>query len=268
MVQRRANLLCSHRGILPKGTFMIIDVTSENLEEYPPTCFMNPDQQGFRIKRAWLEKRFQEGLRIKVLVDETDEKIHGLIEYVSGENAWRAVDARDYIFIHCLWVHPRTWRNRGFGSTLINEVMDDARGTLGVSVITSDGPFMASSDIFRNQGFEVVDEEGDYQLLVKQLHKGDLPVFKNTKEQQKKYMGWHILYSNQCPWVSRFIHELDPAMIDPLSLTITELKTPEQAQNAPSIYAAFNLIHDGKLLADHYISATRFFNIIKKETMK
>lgn len=34
---------------------------------------------------------------------------------------------------------------------------------------------------------------------------------------------------------------------------------------APSIYATFNLINNGKLLADHYISLTRFNNIIKKE---
>ncbi|MFC2163543.1 YoaP domain-containing protein [Acidobacteriota bacterium] len=43
------------------------------------------------------------------------------------------------------------------------------------------------------------------------------------------------------------------------------LKTAEQAQSAPSIYGVFNLIYDGTLLADHYISKTRFKNIIKKK---
>jgi hypothetical protein len=46
---------------------------------------------------------------------------------------------------------------------------------------------------------------------------------------------------------------------------VTELKNAEQAQNAPSIYATFNLIYNGKLLIDHYISNTRFLNIINKE---
>ena len=50
-----------------------------------------------------------------------------------------------------------------------------------------------------------------------------------------------------------------------LKLNIVELTSPKEAQNAPSIYATFNLIYDGKLLADHYISARRFTNIIKKE---
>jgi hypothetical protein len=50
-----------------------------------------------------------------------------------------------------------------------------------------------------------------------------------------------------------------------MELNITELETAEQAQNAPSIYSVFNLVYDGKLLVDHYISNTRFLNIIKKE---
>ena len=39
----------------------------------------------------------------------------------------------------------------------------------------------------------------------------------------------------------------------------------ETAQNAPSIYASFNLVYNGKLLANHYISSKRFLNIINKE---
>ena len=50
-----------------------------------------------------------------------------------------------------------------------------------------------------------------------------------------------------------------------LELKLTELETASQAQNAPSIYAVFNLVHDGKLIVDHYISTTRFLNILKKE---
>jgi hypothetical protein len=48
-------------------------------------------------------------------------------------------------------------------------------------------------------------------------------------------------------------------------MQITELKTPADAQNAPSLYSVFNLINNGKLLADRYISLTRFNNILKKE---
>jgi len=46
---------------------------------------------------------------------------------------------------------------------------------------------------------------------------------------------------------------------------MTELENAKQAQNAPSIYTTFNLVYNGKLLVDHYISNKRFLNIIEKE---
>ena len=48
-------------------------------------------------------------------------------------------------------------------------------------------------------------------------------------------------------------------------LNLFELKTAKDAQNAPSVYASFNLVKNGRLLADHYISSKRFQNIINKE---
>jgi hypothetical protein len=78
-----------------------------------------------------------------------------------------------------------------------------------------------------------------------------------------------MVYSNQCPWVVRSIDELsEVAEKYKLKLNVSEMKTAREAQNAPSIYASFNLIYNGKLLSDHYISKTRFENIIKKEILK
>ena len=203
-------------------------------------------------------------MKIKILFDEEDKKIHGYIEYTSGENAWRAVDAKDYLFIHCIWINPNNYKNKGYGSKLIKECINDAQGKNGLAVITSDDAFMASKDIFLKNGFKVISEDGKQQLMVHQLKKGSLPKFKDYKKQLDKYMGWYIVYSNQCPWVARFINELDSKTINQLKLKITELKTAKQAQDAPSIYSVFTLIKDGKILADHYISSTRLSNIIKK----
>jgi len=48
-----------------------------------------------------------------------------------------------------------------------------------------------------------------------------------------------------------------------LEIKLTKLKNARQAQDAPSTYTAFNLIYNGKLLVDHYISSRRFLNIIE-----
>jgi hypothetical protein len=78
-----------------------------------------------------------------------------------------------------------------------------------------------------------------------------------------KYQGLHIIYSRQCPWVARFVSETgDLLRQQGIGVAITEIKSAAQAQAAPSPYAVFNLVHDGTLLAAHYISGTRFNNIL------
>ncbi len=243
----------------------IVDVNLTNIEHYPPRCFLNPKNEGYRRKLEWLRKRFEEGLAVKLLYDEESKKDHGFIEYVPGENAWRAVEANGYLFIHCIWISPNDYKKKGYGSRLIQECVRDAEGKLGVAAVTSDGPFMATKEIFLKNGFTIVEEREKDQLLVMQLKKGPLPRFKDHEARLKKCRGWHIVYSDQCPWVARFIQELDHDVVADLNLKVTRLTTPMQAQSGPSIYSVFNLIHDGKILADRYISKTRFNNILKKE---
>ena len=53
-----------------------------------------------------------------------------------------------------------------------------------------------------------------------------------------------------------------------MDLKVTKLETAQEAKNAPSGFGVFNLLHDGKLLEDHYLSATRFKNILKIKLKK
>jgi len=244
---------------------IIIDVDSQNIEKYPATCFMNPNDQGYKTKKEWLLKRFSEGLKIKLLYVENDKKCHGFIEYVPGEYAWRAVKAKGYLFIHCIWVSPNIFKKKGNGSLLVQAVIEDAKkqGKYGVAVVTSEGSFMAGKDLFIKNGFQsVAKAQPSFELLMKPLKKGPLPEFNNWEKQLNSLKGLNIVYSNQCPWVARFIREVGGKKKD---LNITEQKTAKDAQNAPSPYSVFNLVYNGKMLADHYISMTRFQNILKKE---
>jgi N-acetylglutamate synthase-like GNAT family acetyltransferase len=247
---------------------IIIDVNEDNIAQYPPTCFLNPKNVGYQIKAEWLKERFKEGLKIKALYLENDKKCHGFVEYVPGEYAWRAVEAKDYLFIHCIWVSPNKFKNKGYGSLLVAECVKDAekQGKAGVAVVASDGPFMANKELFVKNGFREVQASGVFTLLVKQLRKAAEPKFKDCENQLSSCEGLTIMYSNQCPWVARFMSELAETIAGKdLKVDVVELKTAEQAQAAPSVYAVFNLVNNGKLLADHYISNTRFMNIVNKE---
>jgi len=104
----------------------IIDVTENTIDKYPPVCFLNPKNEGYQIKREWLQGRFSEGLKIKLLYLETEKKPVGFIEYVPGEYAWRVVDAAGYMFIHCIWISPNKYKEQGYGSRLVEECIRDA----------------------------------------------------------------------------------------------------------------------------------------------
>jgi hypothetical protein len=247
----------------------IVTVDADNISKYEPTCFLNPKNEGYQIKREWLKKRFAEGMKIKLLYVEGEKKPVGYIEYVPGEYAWRAVDAKGYMFIHCIWISKNKYKEMGYGSQLIEEAIKDAKSSNmnGVAAVTSEGPFMTGKDVFLKNGFKsVASVEPSFELMVKTFNKGPEPKVRDWESQLDKYKGLNILYTKQCPWVARFIDELDDIVKKKgVKLKITEIKTPKDAQNAPSLYATFNLIYNGKLLADHYISARRFENILKKE---
>lgn len=250
---------------------IVINIDHKNISQYSPgpTCFLNPNHEGAQKRLEWLIKRFSEGLKIKLLYSERDRKVAGFIEYIPGENAWRSVDAKGYTFIHCIWTYPNKYKNKGYASLLIKDCIEDAKrqGKIGVAVITSEGSFMAGKDVFLKNGFEsVASAEPSFELMVKTLKKGPLPKFMDWGKQLSTYKGLNIVYANQCPWVARSIEVLaETAKEKGLKLKVTELKTAKQAQNSPSVYAVFNLVYNSKLLADHYISNTRFLNIINKE---
>ena len=250
----------------------IVGLNSENIAEYRPACFLNPKNEGYQKKLEWSKKRFSEGLKIKLLYLEKEGKCIGFIEYIPGEYAWRAVDAEGYMFIHCMWISPNKYKRKGHGSLLVGECVKDAKkeGKYGVAVVTTEGPFMAGKALFlKNEFKSVAEAKPSFELMIKTLEKGPLPKFKDWEKQLSKYEGLHIIYANQCPWVARSIKDVSEiAKKKGLKLEVTELKNAEQAQNAPSIYATFNLVYNGKLLADHYISSRRFLNIIDKEIIR
>lgn len=245
----------------------IVEVTADNLSENPGAiCFINPKQKSYHKKVDWLTEQFDYGLKIKLLYIQEEKRPVGFIEYVPGEHCWRAVNAKGYMFIHCLFTNGKKYQHQGLGRLLLEEAEKDAREMLGVAVVTSAKAFMSSNQLFLKNGYTVISESGKEQLLLKQNKDDPLPTINNWQKELEKYQGLNIVYSKQCPWVARFIDDVKPFLEkENLVPKIVELKTPAQAQKAPSLYAVFNLIYNGKLLADRYISTTRFMNIVRKE---
>jgi len=212
----------------------------------------------------------KKGLRAKFAVD-AENRPCGYIEYLPGEYAWRGVSAPGYLFIHCIWTFSKGAQNRGVASALLRDCVEDARqtGRRGVAALARNGPWLASSAVFLKNGFKVAaTAEPDYQLLVRKLEDAapDPKFTGNWERKLEKYKkGLTIIRSQQCPHIAKFADDISAAAFEEYRLKprIVELKSHRDAQNAPTPYAVFAIIYDGRLLADHQISLTRFRNIMR-----
>lgn len=246
----------------------IIKVTRKNVGEHPGViCFINPKHESYHHKIDWLSEQSTNGLAINLLYLEGVKSPVGFIEYIPGKYCRRAVDAKGYLFIHCLWTNGKKYQHQGLGKQLIESVEKEAKGMYGVAVVTSDSSFMANRNIFLQNGYLLTAESGKEQLLVKTFKKSPMPSIHPWEEELRAYhdRGPTIVYSKQCPWVARFIDEVKPILTEvDVEPTFIELTTPSEVQHGPSLYGAFAFINKGKLLADRYISTTRFKNIVAK----
>jgi len=245
-----------------------IDISPENVTEHGFFCVKNTKSKEFELKKEWFEKSYNEGFRIKIMLNEAGKQI-GYIEFVPAEYAWRPIEAADYMFIQCLFMYSNKDKNIGNGSLLVNAVEEEAKklNLKGFCTMTSKGTFMADKRLFEKNGFIQVDKLERYELMSKKFNENAAdPKLIDWTKYRDKYQGWHLLYANQCPWHSKSVSALhEVAKEFKTNLNIKKITSSLEAKEAPSGFGTFSLLHNGKLLEDHYLSATRFRNIIQKE---
>lgn len=123
------------------------------------------------LKTKWLEKKKEQGLRVKLARNENDE-IVGMIQYIPIENA--PVQGKDLYYIYCVWVHAYKegvgdHRKKGIGKQLLEAAEIDAR-ELGAKGIVAWGiilPFFIRSKWFKKHGYKKVDRDGISELVWK-----------------------------------------------------------------------------------------------------
>jgi hypothetical protein len=244
-------------------------VGPENLSDCGIGCIASPKHEGSKRKIDWLQERFSEGLRFLLFRDGKGKPL-GFLEYVPGECAWRPVDAKSWLFVHCLWVYPKGQAVGGLGGRLIQACIEEGRkaGVRGVAAMASDGPWMVGKQLFLKNGFEQVAERGRFQLLVHRLNKGPAPRFREIDPKWSGHRGLHIVYAPQCPYLPKSVEDVSAmARENGLKVKVTVLRSAREAQGAPSYYGVFNLLWNGRLLSDHYVSKGRFRNLLKKEIL-
>ena len=238
-----------------------------NLSDCGIGCLKDRKNDGFQRKVQWLRQRFNEGLRCLLFRDGDGQPL-GFLEYVPGEYAWRPVDAAGWLFVHCLWVNPKGQKIGGLGSRLIRACLEEARqaDAFGVAAMVTDGPSMAGKEVFLKNGFQVVGSADRFQMVACRLKDGPEPRFRDLASNGPRSRGLQVVYCNQCPMLSKSVRGLSEVAAEyGLELKVTELKSAREAQCAPSYYGVFNLLWNGRVVADHYVSKTRFKNILREE---
>jgi len=243
---------------LPKpSTVELVDVGSDSVEKLGFFCCMSKRKsEGWQDKLAWCHQRFAEGMRLKLLGD----KQRGFIEYGPGEHAWRVVEAKGYLVIHCLWVVGKS-KGKGHGAALLQHCIDDARKSKleGVAVVTSEHPWVPSRRIFERHGFERVDEAPPaFELWAKRFNKrARKPQFPTDWAARAKRFGkgFTVVTTAQCPYNADAVDgALAAAKAHGFRTRVVKLDSQADVQKrAPTAYGTFAMVLDGKLFSTMYL---------------
>ncbi len=242
-------------------SFELTDVNADNVSETGFFCFMSKRKtEGFRRKLEWLQARFAEGMRIKML------KLpdRGFIEYIPGEYAWRAVNAHGYMFIHCLWIVGKS-KGKDFGKLLLDKCLKDAQdsGMHGVAMVTSEGNWLMGKKLLERNGFVSVDQAPpSFNLMVKKFKDVPSPSFVGDWEGKASAYGEGvtILRSDQCPYIEDAANIiLEAAKESGIKSQVIKIDSCQAVREIlPSPIGIFSIVYNGTLLSYHYLTHKDF----------
>ncbi len=234
----------------------ITDVTLENVDREGFFCYMSKRKsKGYERKLAWVKARLKEGMRIKIALDGS----RSFVEYMPGEHCWRAVIADGYMMVHCIWVVGKKRHGKGHGSFLLNQCIKDAKqeGMRGVCAVVSDDIWMAKKDIFEKNGFESVETELPFDLMVRRFGNAPVPQFAGDWDRKSKQFGkgFTVLRTDQCPYIEDatniIVEEADKRGIESKIIEIGSRQ--ELMEKMPYPYGTFAVVLDGKRFSYHYL---------------
>jgi ribosomal protein S18 acetylase RimI-like enzyme len=233
-------------------------VDSSNVDERGFFCYKSkPKSEGYKQKLAWLEGRFSEGMKIKIVYE--GERSVGFIETIPAEYSWRVLDAPGYLAIHCLWVVGRA-KGKGYGSLLLDACTEDARkrGMHGVVMVSSQDNWLANEKVFLKNRFERRGEAPpSFQLVVQDFGDGPSPRFPNDWEERLAAYGAGatVVFTDQCPYMPTVVNHavgiFQERGIETKVVKLEDLK--DVRERSPSAYGVFGIVFNGRLLTYHYV---------------
>ena len=244
-----------------------IRVTKENIDKEHICCAISSNKDVQVIsKKDWLRDRFDDGLVFLKSV----ERGKCFIEYIPAENAWNPIDAKDYMYIDCLWV-AGSFKGHGYSSELLEQCINDSKekGKKGLCILCANKkkPFLADPKFLKYKGFQVCDE-ADNGVELWYLPFDDInekPRFKEcAKHVSINEKGYVLYYTSQCPFNAKYVPMLeDIAKEHNVPFKAIHITTKKQAQSVPTPITTYALFYDGEYLTNEQMNVNKFLRLVK-----
>ena len=244
-----------------------INLTLENIDDEHICCAIGDKkhQAGVNSKKEWIKNKLKDGHVFRKL----DARGKTFIEYEPIETAWVPISGKNYEYIYCLWV-AGSFKGKGIAKELLEYAIKDSKkkGMSGICTLTSKKkkPFVGEKGFFLHYGFKVVDEIGDYELLVLPFDKSKAPKFNdNARNMKIDNEDFTIYYSNECPYVEYEIQELSEYAKDKkIKINFIKIDTLEKAKNAPCVFNNWANFYKEEFVSNTILNANSFEKLVSK----
>jgi GNAT superfamily N-acetyltransferase len=239
-----------------------VTLTESDLGKVQMLCGHSPTyRRGYDAKVEWMQARLREGMRYTLVQGPKGNA--GMIEYIPAEVAWRGVEAKGYLFIHCLWIVGQN-RGHGYGRQLLDACLEDAKGTNGVAVMVSKTHWLPTPKLFLTNGFELADHaDPSFDLLVKRF-KPDAPLPRFMRTRAQVPPGLTLYRSDQCPYYQNV-----PAIVERVGeqlkvpVNIIHVDNAKAAQKVPGFYGTLSYFFNGEFLTYHPTGTEKLLELLK-----
>lgn len=242
-----------------------IKITHENLENEHICCALSGAEA--QSKKDWLKDRLSEGLVFLKSI----ERGKCFIEYIPAEYAWVPIDAKDYMYIDCLWVSGK-FKGHGYSNQLFDACITDskAKGKKGLVILSAKKKmgFLADPKYLRYKGFVLADTAEPYfELMYLPFDKSaEQPKFKEqVKQRNVKDVGFSLYYTNQCPFTAKYVPIIEGIAKDcGVEFRSIHLATAQLAQSAPSPFTTYSLFYNGEFVTHEILSDKKFLKLVEE----